>query len=166
MEVVSEDAGVIQEQLANEGDTVEVGQAIAIVGEGSAEAKSAEASKSDAKAESKGESESETTTDTANKDTTRDHEQRQDEAEKQIVLTKQKHTQRVNATPSARRHALKQGVDLAEVAGKSNDVVRKEDIDQRQQQSSNKKQKRHKEKRQKHHLRHQTNQLFVKNVSS
>ena len=32
MEVVSEDAGVIQEQLANEGDTVEVGQAIAIVG--------------------------------------------------------------------------------------------------------------------------------------
>ena len=94
MEVVSEDAGVIQEQLANEGDTVEVGQAIAIVGEGSAEAKSAEASKSDAKAESKGESESETTTDTANKDTTRDHEQRQDEAEKQIVLTKQKHTQR------------------------------------------------------------------------
>ena len=56
-----------------------------------------------------------------------------------------KHTQRVNATPSARRHALKQGVDLAEVAGKSNDVVRKEDIDQRQQQSSNKKQKRHKE---------------------
>ena len=82
MEVVSEDAGVIQEQLANEGDTVEVGQAIAIVGEGSAEAKSAEASKSDAKAESKGESESETTTNTANEDTTRDHEQRQDEAEK------------------------------------------------------------------------------------
>lgn len=140
MEVVSEDAGVIQEQLANEGDTVEVGQAIAIVGEGSAEAKSAEASKSDAKAESKGESESETTTDTANKDTTRDHEQRQDEAEKADRSDEvKKHTQRVNATPSARRHALKQGVDLAEVVGKSNDVVRKEDIDQRQQQSSNKK---------------------------
>ena len=140
VEVVSEDAGVIQEQLANEGDTVEVGQAIAIVGEGSAEAKSAEASKSDAKAESKGESESETTTDTANKDTTRDHEQRQDEAEKADRSDEvKKHTQRVNATPSARRHALKQGVDLAEVAGKSNDVVRKEDIDQRQQQSSNKK---------------------------
>jgi 2-oxoglutarate dehydrogenase E2 component (dihydrolipoamide succinyltransferase) len=35
VEVISEEAGVIQELLANEGDTVEVGQVIAIVGSGS-----------------------------------------------------------------------------------------------------------------------------------
>ncbi|MFD1205895.1 MULTISPECIES: 2-oxoglutarate dehydrogenase complex dihydrolipoyllysine-residue succinyltransferase [Sporosarcina] len=35
VEVISEEAGVIQELLASEGDTVEVGQVIAVVGEGS-----------------------------------------------------------------------------------------------------------------------------------
>ena len=35
VEVVSEEEGVLQEQLASEGDTVEVGQVIATVGEGS-----------------------------------------------------------------------------------------------------------------------------------
>ena len=35
VEVISEEAGVIQELLAAEGDTVEVGQVIAVVGEGS-----------------------------------------------------------------------------------------------------------------------------------
>lgn len=35
VEVISEEAGVVQELLANEGDTVEVGQVIAIVGAGS-----------------------------------------------------------------------------------------------------------------------------------
>ena len=35
VEIISEEAGVVQELLAAEGDTVEVGQVIAIVGEGS-----------------------------------------------------------------------------------------------------------------------------------
>lgn len=35
VEIISEEAGVVQKQLAAEGDTVEVGQVIAIVGEGS-----------------------------------------------------------------------------------------------------------------------------------
>ncbi|MCZ2258239.1 2-oxoglutarate dehydrogenase complex dihydrolipoyllysine-residue succinyltransferase [Sporosarcina sp. G11-34] len=35
VEIISEEAGIIQEHLAAEGDTVEVGQVIAIVGEGS-----------------------------------------------------------------------------------------------------------------------------------
>ena len=38
VEVVSEEAGVLSEQLASEGDTVEVGQAIAVIGEGSGNA--------------------------------------------------------------------------------------------------------------------------------
>jgi pyruvate/2-oxoglutarate dehydrogenase complex dihydrolipoamide acyltransferase (E2) component len=40
---------------------------------------------------------------------------------------------RVNATPSARRYARENGVNLAEVSPKTNDVVRKEDIDKKQQ---------------------------------
>ena len=39
----------------------------------------------------------------------------------------------VNATPSARRYARENGVNLAEVSPKTNDVVRKEDIDKKQQ---------------------------------
>ncbi|MQI86081.1 dihydrolipoamide succinyltransferase, partial [Escherichia coli] len=41
--------------------------------------------------------------------------------------------QRINATPSARRYARENGVNLAEVSPKTNDVVRKEDIDKKQQ---------------------------------
>lgn len=44
VEVVSEEEGVLQEQLASEGDTVEVGQVIATVGEGSGNASSKEES--------------------------------------------------------------------------------------------------------------------------
>ncbi|WP_172369134.1 2-oxoglutarate dehydrogenase complex dihydrolipoyllysine-residue succinyltransferase [Sporosarcina jiandibaonis] len=41
VEIISEEAGVVQEHLAAEGDTVEVGQVIAIVGEGSGAPKAA-----------------------------------------------------------------------------------------------------------------------------
>lgn len=40
--------------------------------------------------------------------------------------------QRVNATPSARRHARENGVDLSTVSGKGNDVVRKDDVENSQ----------------------------------
>ena len=39
----------------------------------------------------------------------------------------------MNATPSARRHARKNGIDLNEVAGKGSDVIRK-DVDNSQNQ--------------------------------
>ena len=64
VEVISEEAGVVQELLAEEGDTVEVGQVIATVGEGSGEAaasapkeetKKEEAPKKEAKTDSKSE---------------------------------------------------------------------------------------------------------------
>ena len=42
--------------------------------------------------------------------------------------------QRVNATPSARRHARENGVDLSTVSGKGNDVVRKDDVENSQKQ--------------------------------
>ena len=44
--------------------------------------------------------------------------------------------ERINATPSARRHARKNGVDLSEVSGKGNDVLRKDDVENSQKSSS------------------------------
>ncbi|HLR18319.1 MAG TPA: dihydrolipoyllysine-residue succinyltransferase [Staphylococcus sp.] len=124
VEVVSEDAGVLQELLANEGDTVEVGQAIAVVGEGSGNNSSEASSKKDESKE-----------DTSSKETQPKQPETQnkenDEKEKA-----QDNGQRVNATPSARKYAREKGIDLSEVAPQSNDVVRKEHVDQSQNQAS------------------------------
>ncbi|WP_114603366.1 dihydrolipoyllysine-residue succinyltransferase [Staphylococcus sp. EZ-P03] len=126
VEVVSEEAGVLQEHLAEPGDTVEVGQAIATVGEGSgspssssSDDKQEEAPKSEEKSESKSE---------------------EKDAPAKSDKDSSSSDQRVNATPSARKYAREKGIDLAEVASKGNDVVRKDDVDCKQQggQSSQK----------------------------
>lgn len=127
VEVVSEEAGVLSEQLANEGDTVEVGQAIAVVGEGSGNASS-------------GSSDNQTpqNNDETNKDDQQPKETSQPSNDNQTSDQSQDdsaNNQRVKATPSARRHARANGVDLSEVAGKSNDVVRKEDVNNSQNQA-------------------------------
>ncbi|HDJ2900586.1 TPA: dihydrolipoyllysine-residue succinyltransferase [Staphylococcus aureus] len=109
VEVVSEEAGVLSEQLASEGDTVEVGQAIAIIGEGSGN---------------------------ASKENSNDNTPQQNEETTNNSVDKAENDdnqQRINATPSARRYARENGVNLAEVSPKTNDVVRKEDIDKKQQ---------------------------------
>ena len=124
VEVVSEEAGVLSEQLAEEGDTVEVGQAVAVVGEGSGNASS-------------GSSE-----DTPQKDESKDAGQTEDKSEQKQASSDNKqdsqdtNNQRVNATPSARRHARENGVNLSEVSGKGNDVLRKDDVDNSQKQAS------------------------------
>ncbi|RIN76789.1 dihydrolipoyllysine-residue succinyltransferase [Staphylococcus simulans] len=120
VEVVSEEAGVLQEHLAEPGDTVEVGQAIATVGEGSGSSSSS-ASSDDKKEEApKSEEKSEEKSEPA-------------EADKSSEKESTSNDQRVNATPSARKYAREKGIDLAEVASKGNDVVRKDDIDRQQQ---------------------------------
>lgn len=123
VEVVSEEAGVLQELLANEGDTVEVGQSIAVVGEGSgnnnSEAPKQDNSESQASA-SKEESEQPQTESKSQKDNDSTTDDSQDKG------------QRVNATPSARKYAREKGIDLSEVTTQSNDVVRKEHVDQTQ----------------------------------
>ncbi|MFH4935038.1 dihydrolipoyllysine-residue succinyltransferase [Staphylococcus cohnii] len=123
VEVVSEEAGVLQELLANEGDTVEVGQSIAVVGEGSgnnnSEAPKQDNSESQA-SESKEESEQPQSESASQKDNDSTTDDSQDKG------------QRVNATPSARKYAREKGIDLSEVATQSNDVVRKEHVDQTQ----------------------------------
>ncbi|ANK37313.1 dihydrolipoamide succinyltransferase [Staphylococcus equorum] len=124
VEVVSEEAGVLQELLANEGDTVEVGQSIAVVGEGSGNnASEASAKQDDAKDDSSSEKAQPQQSETQN-----------DKSEEKD----QDNGQRVNATPSARKYAREKGIDLSEVAAQSNDVVRKEHVDQSQNQASSK----------------------------
>ncbi|WP_458629721.1 dihydrolipoyllysine-residue succinyltransferase [Staphylococcus aureus] len=121
VEVVSEEAGVLSEQLASEGDTVEVGQAIAVIGEGSGNA-SIENSNDNTPQQN------DETTNNKKEETTN---KSADKAE--VNQTNDDNQQRVNATPSARRYARENGVNLAEVSPKTNDVVRKEDIDKKQQ---------------------------------
>ncbi|MCI2803557.1 dihydrolipoyllysine-residue succinyltransferase [Staphylococcus pettenkoferi] len=120
VEVVSEDAGVLQETLFDEGDTVEVGQAIAVVGEGQP-SNSGSSSSDDSKQESKSD-------DAKSSDDSKDTQSQDDSSDQS--------GQRVNATPSARRYAREQGIDLSELAGKSGDVVRKEDVDSKKNQPS------------------------------
>lgn len=124
VEVVSEEAGVLSEQLASEGDTVEVGQAIAVIGEGSGNA--SKENSNDNTPQQNDETTNNKKEETTNKSA--------DKAE--VNQTNDDNQQRVNATPSARRYARENGVNLAEVSPKTNDVVRKEDIDKKQQAPS------------------------------
>ena len=120
VEVVSEEAGVLSEQLAEEGDTVEVGQAVAVVGEGQVNTSSDSSNESSQKDEAK------------EKETPKQSNPNSSESEN----TQDNSQQRINATPSARKYAREKGIDLSEIAAASNDVVRKEHVDQSQTQTS------------------------------
>ncbi|HDD0659568.1 TPA: dihydrolipoyllysine-residue succinyltransferase [Staphylococcus aureus] len=120
VEVVSEEAGVLSEQLASEGDTVEVGQAIAIIGEGSGNASKENSNDNTPQQNEETNNKKEETTNNS-----------VDKAE--VNQANDDNQQRINATPSARRYARENAVNLAEVSPKTNDVVRKEDIDKKQQ---------------------------------
>ncbi|MBU6948319.1 dihydrolipoyllysine-residue succinyltransferase [Staphylococcus haemolyticus] len=121
VEVVSEEEGVLLEQLASEGDTVEVGQVIATVGEGSGNASSSKEDSSDQSQSANN--------DEATKESAQPKESQSNNEEK---TQSNPNNQRVNATPSARRHARENGVDLSTVSGKGNDVVRKDDVENSQ----------------------------------
>ncbi|MBE5662919.1 dihydrolipoyllysine-residue succinyltransferase [Staphylococcus sp. SS60] len=123
VEVVSEEAGVLSEQLASEGDTVEVGQAIAVIGEGSGNASNESETDKDKTPQQKEE--------TVNN---QDEKVTGDDSIESKTSDGNENQQRVNATPSARRYARENGVNLAEVSPKTNDVLRKEDIDKKQQE--------------------------------
>lgn len=120
VEVVSEEEGVLQEQLASEGDTVEVGQVIATVGEGSENPTASKSEPSD-------DAQSNSSDDSGKKDAQPTEPQSNKEEE-----PSSSNNQRINATPSARRHARENGVDLSTVSGKGNDVVRKDDVENSQ----------------------------------
>lgn len=105
VEIVSEDDGVLQEQKAEEGDTVEVGQVVALVGEGSGSTPSSSTPKEESKTEEKAEA---------------------PKIEKAEEVASDKH---IVATPSARKLAREKGVDLSDInAADPRGLVRSHDV--------------------------------------
>lgn len=100
VEVISEEAGVVQEHLAQEGDTVEVGQVIAIVGEGSGEAAAPKAEEAPQKSEEPTKTEAPAT---------------QEPVEKDPAAEEQSSSDRTIASPAARKLAREKGIDLAAI---------------------------------------------------
>ncbi|KAB7706253.1 2-oxoglutarate dehydrogenase complex dihydrolipoyllysine-residue succinyltransferase [Bacillus aerolatus] len=94
VEVISEEGGVIQELKAAEGDTVEVGQVIAIVGEAGSAAASAPAEE-------------------APKEALQQEEVKQEAVQEGPAVEETK--QRPIASPAARKLAREKGIDLNEV---------------------------------------------------
>ncbi|WP_226674965.1 2-oxoglutarate dehydrogenase complex dihydrolipoyllysine-residue succinyltransferase [Rossellomorea aquimaris] len=105
VEVISEEAGTIQELKADEGDTVEVGQVIAIVGAGGEAPSTPEAKEEAPKQEEKAES------------------------KKEEAPVKEDKKNRPIASPAARKLAREKGIDLSDVPTDPLGRVRKQDIE-------------------------------------
>lgn len=101
VEVISEEAGVVQEHLAQEGDTVEVGQVIAIVGEGSGEAAAPKTEEAPQKSEEPAKTEAPAT---------------MEPVEKDVAAEEQSSSDRTIASPAARKLAREKGIDLAAIS--------------------------------------------------
>ncbi|MGM0751022.1 MAG: 2-oxoglutarate dehydrogenase complex dihydrolipoyllysine-residue succinyltransferase [Bacillota bacterium] len=107
VEVISEEAGTIQELKADEGDTVEVGQVIAIVGAGG-EAPATSETKEEAPAPKQEEKKEEVT---------------------EAAPAKEDKKNRPIASPAARKLAREKGIDLSDVPTDPLGRVRKQDIE-------------------------------------
>ncbi|MFC7783781.1 2-oxoglutarate dehydrogenase complex dihydrolipoyllysine-residue succinyltransferase [Rossellomorea sp. GCM10028870] len=104
VEVISEEAGTIQELKADEGDTVEVGQVIAIVGAGG-EAPATPETQENASAP------------------------KQEEKKTEVAPAKEDKKNRPIASPAARKLAREKGIDLSDVPTDPLGRVRKQDIE-------------------------------------
>jgi 2-oxoglutarate dehydrogenase E2 component (dihydrolipoamide succinyltransferase) len=110
VEVISEEAGTIQELKADEGDTVEVGQVIAIVGAGG---------EAPAPADKKEE-----------KEEPKQQEKAEEKApEEEAPAAKDDKKNRPIASPAARKLAREKGIDLSQVPTDPLGRVRKQDIE-------------------------------------
>ena len=107
VEVISEEAGTIQELKADEGDTVEVGQVIAIVGAGG-EAPATSDKKEEAPAPKQ--------------------EEKKEEATEEAPVKEDKKNRPI-ASPAARKLAREKGIDLSDVPTDPLGRVRKQDIE-------------------------------------
>ncbi|MFC3418245.1 2-oxoglutarate dehydrogenase complex dihydrolipoyllysine-residue succinyltransferase [Salinicoccus hispanicus] len=115
VEVISEEAGVITELKAEEGDTVEVGQVIAIVEENGEAGSSSE------------ESEESTKEDKSEPEQSSDSSEQKEEQKKQ---EEQPNGERIVATPSARRMAREKGIDINDInASDPRGLVRSQDVE-------------------------------------
>ncbi|WP_040228589.1 2-oxoglutarate dehydrogenase complex dihydrolipoyllysine-residue succinyltransferase [Bhargavaea cecembensis] len=100
VEVISEEAGIVQELLAEEGDTVEVGQVIAVVGEGSGAA-AAPAPKAEEPKQEAPKQEAAPATPAA--------------PAPEASVEESSSTDRTIASPAARKLAREKGIDLASI---------------------------------------------------
>ena len=126
VEVISEHAGVITELKAEEGDTVEVGDVIAIVDE----SKGADDAGDTSNNSSENESKKTPDNDTSSKDS---KEQKSEEVSKEKESSESNSSngeERIVATPSARKLAREKGIDLSEInASDPRGLVRSQDVD-------------------------------------
>ncbi|AQQ53508.1 2-oxoglutarate dehydrogenase complex dihydrolipoyllysine-residue succinyltransferase [Planococcus lenghuensis] len=105
VEVISEEAGIIQELLAEEGDTVEVGQVIAVVGEGSGEGAAPAPKQEEPKQEDAG-AKAQPAEDKTVAETTGEQPSSSEPASPD---------ERVIASPAARKLAREKGIDLSAI---------------------------------------------------
>src|SRR5690625_2449989 len=126
VEVISEESGVITELKAEEGDTVEVGQVIAIVdenGEGGGSSESASEEKNSDEDKS-GESKE------TGKPEDKPSEDKKEEPASSKEAESESNDDRIVATPSARRLAREKGIDLSDInASDPRGLVRSQDVD-------------------------------------
>lgn len=110
VEVISEEAGVITELKAAEGDTVEVGSVIAIVEAGGTQKASNDASQQE----------------TSTHEEQSEHKEVKSEEEAGAADSS---SERIVATPSARRYARENGIDLSDVNSKDpRGLIRSHDV--------------------------------------
>lgn len=124
VEIMAEESGVLQQILANEGDTVAVGQAIAVIGEGQAAAPAAQEEEKQQEEQKQAAAAQETKVET-------------EEKHEQPAAAASQPTQRPVASPAARKIAREKGIDLTQVPtvdplGR----VRKQDVESFAQQQS------------------------------
>jgi 2-oxoglutarate dehydrogenase E2 component (dihydrolipoamide succinyltransferase) len=111
VEVISEEAGTIQELKADEGDTVEVGQIIAIVGAGGEASAPAKPKEEQQEAPKQGEKAEEKA------------------PQEETPAAKEDKKNRPIASPAARKLAREKGIDLSQVPTDPLGRVRKQDIE-------------------------------------
>lgn len=131
VEVISEEAGVITELKAEEGDTVEVGQVVAVVGEGeAAPSEDKKEEKKDDEQESSKEEDSKSEDESEPADTEKS-EEKSDDAEG---------SDRIIASPAARKLAREKGLSLKEInAGDPRGHVRSQDVENHEASQANQK---------------------------
>lgn len=123
VEVISEEAGVITELKAEEGDTVEVGQVIAIVEESGGSGGASEKSDADSDKEEEDDKEEKDS-----KESESSSEQK--EPEKADAKEEPSNGERIVATPSARRMAREKGIDINDInASDPRGLVRSQDVE-------------------------------------
>lgn len=137
VEVISEESGVITELKAEEGDTVEVGQVVAVVDA------NGEASSSDDKKEDKEDKKEESSKDDEPKSESK--EEPKESKENDDSGDTEEGSDRIIASPAARKLAREKGLSLKEInAGDPRGHVRSQDVEnheasQENQKSSSKK---------------------------